>query len=213
MNNRLKLILCVSAIAVTLNVFAGHGWKRVNYTNSTIFTGIVTINGIPADSGDVIGIFVDGECRMVSPVFMYGGKAYVSAVLHGEKTETATIKYWSSKKDKVFDIDTTITTSPSNEVLQFPIKLKTNEVSTVNNRFYNENTVAIYPTVAKSSITINTSSEINNITIIDNIGNKVMEIAELNNNHVDISSLANGVYFVSVNLKDGSVNTKKIVKN
>jgi len=201
------------AIITTLNVFAGPGWTRVNYTNSTIFTGVVTVNGVPADSGDVIGIFVNGECRMVSTVFNLDGSSYVSAVLHGEKQETATIKYWNAKQQKVYDIDTTITTSPSNEILLFPISLKSSEVSTETKTIAATNTLVIYPTVAKSSITISSSNDIKSIKIINNIGNVVLAFSEPSSNKIDISGLSNGFYFVSVNLKDGSTITKKIVKN
>ena len=76
--------MLIAAIVIAAKAFAGHGWSRVNYTNSTIFTGIITVNDLPADSGDAIGIFVNGECRMVSTVKVIDGVAYVSAVLHVE---------------------------------------------------------------------------------------------------------------------------------
>jgi hypothetical protein len=40
-----------------------------------------------------------------------------------------------------------------------------------------------------------------------------MTATELMANKIDISGFADGIYFVSVTLKDGSVVTKKIVKN
>jgi len=213
MKTFIKSALYLVTLVATLNVFASHGWNRVNYTNSTIFTGVVTINGLPADSGDVIGIFVNGECRMVSTVFNQNGNAYVSAVLHGEKIEKATIKYWSAKEDKIYDIDTTISTSPSNEILLLPIRIKSETNTTESKVVSTSNYVMVYPTIAKSNISITSSNEINSVTIINNIGNIVLSINEPNSNKIDVSSLANGIYFVSVNTKNGSTITKKIIKN
>jgi hypothetical protein len=213
MKTFLKSVLYIATLVATVNAFAGHGWNRVNYTNSTIFTGVVTVDGIPAESGDVIGIFVKGECRMVSTVFVQNGNAYVSAVLHGEKIDTATIKYWSAKQDKIYDVDTTIATSPSNEILLLPIRIKSEVTTTENKIVPATNTVTIYPTIAKSNISIISSIDVNAVTIINNIGNIVLSINEPITNKIDISSLATGIYFVSVSTKNGSTITKKIIKN
>lgn len=206
-----KLVLFSTLLTFAFNAIAGHGWSRVNYTNSTIFTGVVTINGAPAIDGDVIGIFVNGECRMISTVFNQDGKAYVSAVLHGEKVETATIKYWSLKENKIYDVDTSFATSPSNEILELPISLKSGEVtdSKINEPI---NELSVYPTNVKSFIYIKSSKEVKSIKIIDNIGNTILTLNDLESNRVDVSTLSGGIYFVSVFSKDGSVNTKKIIK-
>jgi hypothetical protein len=209
----IKSVLLSCAIIASLSVLAGPGWNRVNYTNSTIFTGVVTVNGVPADSGDVIGIFVNGECRMISTVFTLNGTSYVSAVLHGEKTETATIKYWNAKQDKIYDIDTTIATSPSNEILLFPISLKSSEVSTESKTISTSNTLSIYPTITKNTISISSSNEIKSIHIINNIGNVILKISDPVTTKIDVSSFSTGLYFISVNFKDGSTITKKIIKN
>ena len=96
MRNFTKTLLIVSSIAGSLSALAGHGWKRVNYTQSTIFTAVVTVNEKPAQAGDVVGIFVDGECRMLSTVFILNDTAFISSVLHGNKPEKTVIKYWSA---------------------------------------------------------------------------------------------------------------------
>ena len=207
-----KLILFSTLLTFAFNALAGHGWSRVNYTNSTIFTGVVTVNGVPAADGDVIGIFVNGECRMISTVFNQDGKAYVSAVLHGEKVETATIKYWSLKENKIYDVDTSIQTSPSNEILELPINLKSGEVT--ESKIPEPPTeLSVYPTNAKSFINIKSSKEVKSVKIIDNIGNTVSSLNDLDTNRIDVSALSSGIYFISVFTKDGMVTTRKIIKN
>jgi len=214
MKNVIKNLLYIIPLVASINVLAGHGWSRINYTNSTIFTGIVTVNGVPADSGDVIGIFVNGECRMVSTVFNQNDTSYVSAVLHGDKIETATISYWNAKEDKTYTVDTVITTAPSKEIMNFPIKIKSNTEETVSkNVVATNNSISIYPTIAKTSISVSTTLTINSITIFNNIGNIVSILTEPNLNHIDVSSLSCGLYFISVKAKNGTTITKKFIKN
>lgn len=210
MIRNIRTALCLGALAISLNVFAGHGWARVNYTNSTIFTGIVTVNGLPAENGDYIGIFVNGECRMVTPVFVQDGKAYVSAVLHGEKVETATIKYWSSQQDKIYDVDTTIKTNPSNEIDLLPIRVKSGDETA--EKIVQSSDVSVFPSVTKGAVNITSNKEIRSILVYNNIGNIVLTI-EGNKSNIDVSDLANGIYFISVAQSDGKVITKKIIKN
>lgn len=204
-----------SALLLVASVFAGPGWKRVNYTNSTIFTGIVTVNGVPAKTGDVVGIFVNGECRMVASVFTLGDTvAYVSAVLHGESTETATIKYWNSSENKVYDADATITTNPTGEIQNFPIRVKSVEEPT-NDKSVESVELSLYPTPVQSNLNISFGKDIKNITIVNNIGKLVLSTSKVVKglNTIDLSGLASGLYFVSITSVDGNVLTKKIIKN
>ena len=208
-----KTFLFIAAFAIAAKAFAGHGWSRVNYTNSTIFTGIITVNDLPADSGDVIGIFVNGECRMVSVVKVVDGVAYVSAVLHGEKVETATIKYWCSKTDKIYDVDTTITTAPSHEIMEFPIKIKSDTESSDDQKVLVRPIVSIAPSVTKSFVTVQSNKEINQIKVINYIGKTILISKGDNDKTIDLSSQANGIYFISIYTNDGNITTKRIVKN
>lgn len=204
-----RIVLVFSAIAVAFTAVAGHGWKRVNYPNSTIFTGIVTVNGIPAESGDVVGIFVKGECRMVSTVFVQNDTAYISAVLHGEKTDTATIQYWSRLDDKIYNVDTNIITKPAGEIQLYPIKIKAATTPTsAKNILASE--LKLYPSPVKSDLNIAYNKDIKSIKIINNIGKEILIFD--GRNQVDVSSLPPGIYFVSITATDGKVVTKRIVK-
>ena len=203
-----KALLVTTSLVLTFSAFAGHGWKRVNYTNSTIFTGVVTVNGQPAQNGDVIGIFVKGECRMIATVFTQNDSAFVSAVLHGEKVDSATIKYWSSAEDKIYDVDDTIITNPAGEIQRYPINLKSSATSSC---IVKSSDIKIYPSSAKSDIFVSTSKDIKNIIIINNIGLKVIDQDDVK--QVNVASLPKGIYFVSVTTSDGQTITRKIVKN
>ncbi|MEN8226152.1 MAG: C1 family peptidase, partial [Bacteroidota bacterium] len=89
-------------VPVTLTVDGGvpcePGWTVVYYTNSTTAYGIVTIDdlGTPASSGDLVGAFVDGECRGIGEVVIDGGIAYTTLVIQGEVVEQAEFRIWDA---------------------------------------------------------------------------------------------------------------------
>ncbi|MFQ3579607.1 MAG: Ig-like domain-containing protein [Bacteroidales bacterium] len=122
---RTLFFLLVTVFVV--KVYAGHGWERVNYTQSTIFTGIVKINGGWANVGDVIGAFVGNECRMICEVRKMdtNDTTFISGVLHGEVKETVVFKYWMKSIDFIYDIDTTVISNPGADIHYFPINLNT----------------------------------------------------------------------------------------
>ncbi len=210
-----RTMLLVASLATTVSAFAGHGWKRVNYTKSTIFTGVVTVNGKPASSGDVVGIFVKGECRMLSTVFIQNDTAYVSAVLHGEKVDTATIQSWSASDNKITNVDTTIISNPSGEIHKFPINIKSGAaveepvVTTGDKPKSSE--FKLYPTLVKANLMVSNFKEVESLIIYDNIGNKVQE-ENGGKNSFDVSDLPTGIYFVTVVSVEGKTVTKRIVK-
>lgn len=210
-----RTMLLVASLATTVSAFAGHGWKRVNYTQSTIFTGIVTVNGKPASSGDVVGIFVNGECRMLSTVFLQNDTAYVSAVLHGEKIETATVQYWCAADNTISKVDTTIISKPSGEINRFPINVKSSSVveepiAQTNNPLKSSE-FRLYPSPVKNNLMVSNFKDVQSLVVYDNIGNKVVEEGG-GKNSFDVSALPTGIYFVTVLSVDGHTVTKRIVK-
>jgi hypothetical protein len=94
----MKKIIILLLIAVSSLVYADHGWERVNYMQSTIFSAEVTVNNKPALADDVVGAFVNNECRMIAKVFMVGDKAYVSSVIHGDSPEQVEFRLWLHQK-------------------------------------------------------------------------------------------------------------------
>lgn len=107
-------------------MFAGHGWQRINYMQSTIFSAEVIINNMPAKQGDVVGAFINNECRMIAPIFIVNNKSYVSSVIHGENQEQAEFRIWIEKKDSVIIVPQKITTIPGGNLLNYEIKVVMN---------------------------------------------------------------------------------------
>jgi hypothetical protein len=83
------------------------------------------------------------------------------------------------------------------------------------NNTFDTNSVSIYPNPAKEIVTINlTNDNIQSIELIDFTGKKVL-IQEMNietkTNTLDVSSLANGIYFIKIKSDKNAVLSKKIM--
>ena len=93
--------------------FCMHTWgEPVIYTNSTTAYGIVTIEGEPASEHDIIGVFVDNECRGVSEVVIYEGTAYVTINIQGEEVEALVFKIWDSSECLALSVNLDVNSNP-----------------------------------------------------------------------------------------------------
>jgi hypothetical protein len=91
-------------------------WNPVTYTNSTTAYTLVTVNGQPAAAGDMVGAFVNGECRAVGTVVLSGGNAYATLVIQGTEAETVHFKIWDGSECAVMDSGYTVQTNPGNRL-------------------------------------------------------------------------------------------------
>jgi hypothetical protein len=118
-----KTIIIISLFIVT-SLFAGHGWQRVNYMQSTIFSAAVFINNQPVQEGDVLGAFVNNECRMTAKIFMHNDTSFVSSVIHGDKKEYAHLKLWQKETDNIIEISDSLLLQPGKSILYHTINIK-----------------------------------------------------------------------------------------
>lgn len=213
-------VLIIAFLSFCNIVFAEHGWKRVNYTNSTTFTGIVTVNDNPVEDGDFIGIFVYDsstlklECRMISEIFTLDGKSVVSSVIHGVKKERVVVKYWNSVENKVYNIDTVFETLPGGDMRNVPLKLKASEDIT-DMPISKDKGLMIYPSPAISKVTIDASKDILGVNLINNLGLTVKSVLNEKSSSVmdlTIEELPQGLYLLNIQYNDGTTETKKIYK-
>lgn len=220
MKFRIVHILSIAMLALCNVVIAGHNWQRINYTNSTTFTGIVTINGEPVDEGDEIGIFimdsndVNLECRMIAEVFMNGGNSIVSSVIHGVASEQVLIRYWSESEQRMYEFDTTFSTNPGGDLRNVPLNLKTETESTDLKESRVEG-LLLYPSPAVSQVTIDAPKDIAKVSLYDNLGKKVKSI--VNNSKtsflsVNVNDLTEGLYLLTIEYTDATVETERIYK-
>lgn len=117
------LFLLLATISI-IGAYAEHGWKRVNYRNSTIFSATVWVKDQPAKKGDVVAAFIGDECRMIAPVFINNDTAYVSSVIHGEKKEEIEFRLWQQTDDKVYTDENKVTSQPGESIFLHRISIK-----------------------------------------------------------------------------------------
>jgi chitodextrinase len=103
-------------LPLAVNTGAGPGWTPVIYTNSTIVYAIVTIEGVDAEEGDLVGAFVGSQCRAVTEVQLMDRTAIASMVVQGEQIETVNFKIWDSSEDIIYNVATTIQSDPGGVV-------------------------------------------------------------------------------------------------
>lgn len=211
----LSLVLLVSTIAAT-TVFAQPNWTRVNYETSTVFTGIVSVDGMNANINDLVGIFVNDECRMVSRIYMVNDTSFVSAVIHSAGIpENAIIKYWDSNTNTVYTLDTMVVVQNHGSVKGFPIEIKSDTQLEEPTKIQKvEDKLEIYPLPFTNSITIEASKTIQAISIFNSIGEKMLykKVDGQTSISVDAQGLTSGLYLLHINFNDGSEVTKKIFK-
>jgi len=119
----IKKTLLIASVLISSTIFADHGWQRVNHMQSTIFTAAIHISNAPASVGDILGAFVNGECRMIAPVFMHNDTSYVSSVIHGDKPDSVYFKLWLHKTDTIIDVPQSTILEPGGSILQYAISI------------------------------------------------------------------------------------------
>ncbi|MBN2167580.1 MAG: T9SS type A sorting domain-containing protein, partial [Marinilabiliaceae bacterium] len=72
--------------------------------------------------------------------------------------------------------------------------------------------VNIYPNPFRNSITIKSESEIESVVIYDLSGKTLINNQLAKQNTINTNSLSKGVYLIEIKMRNGKINTKKIVK-
>ncbi|MCF7912223.1 MAG: tandem-95 repeat protein [Candidatus Cloacimonetes bacterium] len=99
-----------------VEVYLNEDWLPVVYTNSTVAYGSVMINGQQANMEDVVGAFVDNECRGAANIFMSDDLAYVSMNIQGEIIEEVEFRVWDAGNNRIYDGVYTTLTNPGGDI-------------------------------------------------------------------------------------------------
>lgn len=76
----------------------------------------------------------------------------------------------------------------------------------------NNSDLTFYPNPVKDVLNLNSKSPIQNVSVYNLAGQKVISNSNLTNNQINVSSLNSGVYVFRVTLQNGKTETLKIVK-
>lgn len=108
--------------------------------------------------------------------------------------------------------------STNREINIIPLELNTNSttIEKANFAFLSvpnlavDKTISIHPNPTTNSINVNSSQEINSLTVMDQLGKIVL--TKNKSSTIDVSGLQSGIYFVKI-VTDGGSGVKKFVKN
>jgi len=138
--------LSAASACVSETTFCAHNWGDVTiYPNSTTAYGIVTIDGEPASDGDLVSVFVGGECRGIGDVILYDEVAYVTLNIQGTSIESLIFKVWSNSDCAELDVSLTVQSNPGGN-LGYPPN---------------------YLQIAAEALAVGTNNLVQNITILN----------------------------------------------
>ena len=109
---------------MVLSISAEPNWQRINYRDSTVFSGIVTLDDKPVNIDDMLGAFVNNECRMVTKVFKNNDSTYVSSVIHGEKPVMRSFYFWVKAEDKIYELKNLVLSKPGDGLYMYHLNFK-----------------------------------------------------------------------------------------
>jgi len=125
--SRFTLLLLI-ALAVA-GLFAMPVWDITVFPTSTVAYGNVTLEGEPAEQGDMVYAFVNQECRGKQPVKLSDGKAYMTMNIQGlTDHEPVYFKIWDASADSIYEVNFTTYTKPNSDIGYPPDVLPINGV-------------------------------------------------------------------------------------
>lgn len=209
----MKIITIALGLAIATAATAAPNWKRVNYTKSTIFNATVTFDGQPAEPGDIVGVFVNNECRMIAPVKFEGTTSYVSAVVHTETVEPTSIKLYRASDGKTYDADSSFLTEVHGQILGFPIRIKSSTITNKSTISASDGLV-VYPSPFNESISISANEPIKKVMLINIEGSVVATEDAKGENFINFNNITVpvGAYTVSAILMNGKTLNCEVVK-
>jgi hypothetical protein len=83
----------------------------------------------------------------------------------------------------------------------------------LNSQHFNKKDIKIYPNPFKDAITIETDLTINNYIVFDLIGKKIIETKTAEILNSELKKLNSGTYLLQLQTEDGSLLSKKLIKN
>ncbi len=112
----MKNIIIIIFISLTFYCLADPDWEIVVYTNSTVAYSRVTIDDIPAATGDILGAFIENECRGIAEIFISDGEAYGIMNIQGDIPEQVSFQVWDQSIDTICSVEYITTTQPGDDI-------------------------------------------------------------------------------------------------
>ncbi len=118
-----ELYSTTDTVVVTV---ADPSWIPVRLSNSAVTYATVVINDTMAAAGDLVGAYVGGQCRGVSEIVNYAGKAYAVFNIQTEYAEVVNFEVYDASEDRICLATQTYQASPGSGLGSFanPIALQ-----------------------------------------------------------------------------------------
>lgn len=79
-------------------------WTPVVYPNSASFVGVVHINFEEAASDDVVGAFINNECRGTSGITVFQDSAYAIMNIQSEQSDSVVFQIYDHSEDQLCEV-------------------------------------------------------------------------------------------------------------
>ncbi|MCF7920660.1 MAG: T9SS type A sorting domain-containing protein [Candidatus Cloacimonetes bacterium] len=112
----MKNILVLLMLSLWSICRADPDWEVVIYTNSTVAYCQVTIDDIAGSNGDLLGAFVEAECRGIGEIFVFGNNSYTTLNIQGDIPEQVSFLVWDQSIDIECAVEYTTVTAPGNDI-------------------------------------------------------------------------------------------------
>lgn len=125
----MKKVVFVVFLFSLLFCYADPDWEIVIYTNSTVAYCQIMIDEIHANEGDLIGAFVEGECRGIGNTVVFEGNSYSTLNIQGNIPEIVSFQVWDQSIDTICAVEYTTLSSPGYDIGYPPDYLPINAYS------------------------------------------------------------------------------------
>jgi hypothetical protein len=95
--------------------------------------------------------------------------------------------------------------------VQYFVAMVTLDGTLENIDFNNDFSIIISPNPTQNTLNINTQKTIKEITVYDKLGKKIT-VTQVSNNTLDVSNLAQGLYFIKIISKNDKMFSTKFIK-
>lgn len=210
-------IIILTLLLQSVIVFGSPNWvvDVSGYEYSLTLTAVVELdNSIAVAENDIIGVFVDGECRGVaSAVFVEQYDKcffYLTVFSNTYSGEEVALKYYNTSGDSIYSgFESLIFADADNYgTISDPFVIKTTTTNIYNSSFGKK--INIYPNPVRDVLNIISHSSIDKVTVYNSIGTPVFESSQ-NIQSLDMSGFCSGLYIIEF-VGNGIYCTKQVVK-
>ncbi len=79
-------------------------WSPTIYANSMVFYGKMDLDNLKINEDDIVGAFVNNECRGIGYIIEHENEKYITIVINGIEKENVKLKAYNKNNNKIYEI-------------------------------------------------------------------------------------------------------------